>query len=137
MMEVALSIFETKLKAVDDHLSKKCKQRHEGRTRVVFEFDTFVIKIPKNLDGYMDNATEAKYGHFKRKKKPDDIQYARTKLVEWNGIPILFMERVEHANKDKIIKKIGKKPYWVDFIDCQQVGFNKKDELVAYDFGCC
>ena len=40
------------------------------------------------------------------------------------------MEYVEHA--DRFDNEL---PDWTGFVDCGQVGFTKKGELVAYDFG--
>ncbi len=42
---------------------------------------------------------------------------------------VLVMEKVEYAEYQSNM------PFWVDFIDCQQVGFNFKGQLVAYDYG--
>lgn len=49
--------------------------------------------------------------------------------MERNGL-ILVMELI-----DTKFLKPEEQPEWVDFVDCAQVGFNRKGKLVAYDYG--
>lgn len=63
------------------------------------------------------------------------IQYPKTRLIYHNGIPVLFMEFVEHLNTEGIIERFGNEPRWVWRVDGGQVGANKDGRLVAYDYG--
>ena len=107
-------------------LSKRTTQIECGRNRTVFIFKKYVIKLPRNLDGLIDNDWEG--------SAENDI-YARAKLVIWKDIPIVLMEKAPFANKKEIINKLGYYPDWVMSIDCGQVGFNSKGKLVAFDYG--
>ncbi len=97
-----------------------------GRNRIVFALKSknYVIKVPLNLAGNSDNSVEAKRGV--------DFGYpvAKAKRVIIDDFCCAVMEYVEHA--DRFDNEL---PDWTGFVDCGQVGFTKKGELVAYDFG--
>lgn len=104
-----------------------------GRNRIVFMTSKgFVIKLPLNQGGCGDNEWESSVSSC-----PDSTgrQLARTRFHCINGIIVLFMETVNHLADEEIIRLFGEIPWWVDGIDCGQVGINRKGKLVAYDYG--
>ena len=110
---------------------------HPGRTRNVFVMPNgYVVKIPKNLDGFADNDWEGSVSNSEESLGSDDfVQYARTRLAYLDECPIVFMEEVVHASEKEIEKRLGFVPDWVGSVDCGQVGFNRAGLLVAYDYG--
>ena len=96
-----------------------------GRHRVAFGNDRVVFKIPKNDNGFHDNAWEFRK-YLKRTK--DTLPLAKCRLIDIKNIPVLVMELV------KPIPPKEKLPSWVDCVDCQQVGRNKNGDIVAYDY---
>lgn len=113
---------------------KKANRIEYGRNRIVYIFTTYVIKLPTCLDGFSDNDWEGSISNAN--DDPEEIRYARTRLIYKNEIPILYMEYVVYACEKTITKRLGYYPYWVNSVDCGQVGFNKKGKLVAFDYGC-
>ena len=103
-----------------------------GSNRVTFIMGRYVVKLPQNYDGIADNDWEGSVRH-----SPDlgAAKYARTRLIYVGQIPVLVMEYVEPWCYRDLQEKLGKVPTWVDFIDCQQVGYNRRGQLVAYDYG--
>lgn len=101
----------------------------EGRNRLVFGHNGFVIKVPKDTAGYFDNEREARISRmFGRLPNLDGVCYARCHLLP-NGW--LVMERVvEYLNYGH-----PECPEWGGFIDCCQVGKTKDGRVVAYDYG--
>ena len=112
---------------------KRCRRVFRGRNRNVFDMGSYVVKIPKNFYGMGDNEWEGSVSNAN--EDPEEIQYARTRLIYWEDIPIVFMEYVEPATSTEIVEKIGAEPEWVACVDCGQVGFNKNGRLVVYDYG--
>ncbi len=53
---------------------------------------------------------------------------AKCKLIYVGGIPVLVMEFVKQIPYKEM-------PDWADFIDCGQVGYNRRGNIVAYDYG--
>lgn len=108
----------------------------EGRNRIVFEGkdSKYVIKIPKSDNGVYDNTRE--YNTYTESMKKDTKLlkiYPNVRLI--NVIhPLVVMEKL---NTDVDLKKVenDEEYWWVDFIDLQQVGYNTKGKLKAYDFG--
>lgn len=96
-----------------------------GRNRMVFALKSknFVIKIPLNIAGNSDNFIEGKKQDF-------GYPVAKARSIILNDFCCVIMEYVEHACRFD-----HELPDWTGFVDCGQVGFNKKGELVAYDFG--
>lgn len=113
---------------------KRCTQVHEGRTRNVFDMGKYVVKIPRNSDGIVDNDWEGSVSDGDD-PNPNDVQLARTRLAYWKGIPVVFMEKVSYPSDDEIKQRLGFLPDWTASVDCGQVGFNAKGRLVAYDYG--
>ena len=96
-----------------------------GRHRAVFSNGRNVFKYPINDYGFHDNAWEyRKYSNRTDKSFP----MARCRIIDIKEIPILVMEFVEQVPYGKDM------PSWADFIDSQQVGWNKKGDIVAYDY---
>lgn len=104
-----------------------------GRTRVAFLFPTYVVKLPVTYAGIGDNDWEGSVSNIPG--DTENIQYARTRLHYEGEIPVLLMERVEWQTTDKLIALYGEVPWWVDFVDCGQVGLNRRGRLVAFDYG--
>lgn len=103
-----------------------------GTNRITFMMGKYVVKLPRNLNGVADNDWE---GSVRHSPHPEMPKYARTRLIYVGEIPVLFMEHVERWSYPQLEAKLGKVPAWVDGIDCQQVGYNRHGQLVAYDYG--
>lgn len=95
-----------------------------GRSRAAFRSKSVVFKIPINGQGFHDNAWEAR-NYQKRTEK--SLPMAKCRIIDINDIPILAMELVEYI-------PYNESPKWADWVDCRQVGKNKKGEVVAYDY---
>lgn len=98
-----------------------------GRNRATFFSKKVVIKVPINPSGDNDNVWEA------RSYKTESY-YTRTRLVEINGLYCAMAEKIDRINpySDEHRKSM---PEWVNWIDCGQVGYDRKGRLKAYDFG--
>lgn len=99
-----------------------------GRNRNVYlsRSGKYVVKVPLNLFGDCDNHLEA--NRFYRKDGffgPGHL--ARCRMAKLGGTWCLIMEIV----KPSFAKDL---PDWTEGVDCQQVGYNRKGKLVAYDF---
>lgn len=104
-----------------------------GTTRIVFDYDEKnIVKIPFTWNGFMASSREVKA--FKDYTVHGDIYvpmaecffaHEDTSLGKISGI---FMEKVNIFPID--YKKL---PGWVSTVDCGQVGYNRQNELVAYD----
>lgn len=114
--------------------ASRAKRVFSGRNRNCFDMGSYVVKIPKNLDGFCDNDWEGSVSNGN--DDPNVVRYARTRMHYVDEIPVVFMEWVEHATGKKITEQIGYEPDWVMSVDCGQVGFTKDGRLVAYDYGC-
>lgn len=129
----AVEYFGEEVGNLYDRLAARCEEFVCGRNRAAFIFSNYVIKLPMCPAGCGDNDWE---GSISTGDNPNDIQYARTRLLYWkNKIPIVLMERVEHARSADIIAKLGEEPDWCMSVDCGQVGWNRAGKLVAYDYG--
>lgn len=99
----------------------------EGRHRSVYRRGNFVIKIPKNWDGLASNEREANiYQSTSKNGWLFGIRYAKCRL-HISGL--LIMEYVRPTDQ------FGQLPSWTYHVDCQQVGYNSRGYLVAYDYG--
>jgi hypothetical protein len=96
----------------------------EGRNRICYLHKGYVIKLPKNIEGLFDNSYESRSFLIK------DYPKARCKLLKQS---ILVMEYVRDYYDCGL--ESSNLPDWAGFVDCMQVGLNKKNELVAYDYG--
>lgn len=107
---------------------------HPSRTRNVFIYQKVVVKLPIDSLGFMANDWEGSISNTPESfNHPYYVQYPRTRLYYWKGIPILWMEKVEIA--DWTDKSYSDFPDWVGSVDCGQVGYTRKGRLVAYDYG--
>ena len=86
----------------------------------------FVVKFPKCREyGEADNVLEAEAC------RGGEPCIARCRLIRVAGYDCLVMEWVEPIDYTGAPLPL---PDWVDWIDCQQVGHNRRGRLVAYDF---
>lgn len=97
-----------------------------GRNRHTFQHGNYVVKVPKNAQGTYDNEYEAR--QWKRYGRKEHL--ARCRLLGNFPCLLLVMELVEPVREE-----FDKLPPWTGYIDCRQVGYTLKGELVAYDFG--
>lgn len=114
------------------------REMHSGRNRNVFDCGNYVVKLPVNCEGISDNDWEGSVSNGPTQPRDNwTVRYARTRMM-WvaNKIPVVFMEKVEDASLQEIKNRLGNVPDWIDCVDCGQVGFNRKQELLAYDYGC-
>lgn len=109
---------------------------HCGRNREVFLMRGYVVKIPLNHCGIADNDWEGSVSNCEDYPQSDwQVQYARTRMVYVNDIPVVFMERVEYVTGKEIVQRLGHEPNWTGCVDGGQVGFNRSGRLVAFDYG--
>jgi hypothetical protein len=99
----------------------------EGRHRRVFKRGNFVIKVPINDFGLASNFREAKTYQCTSEGWLFGIRYAACRLDKNENF--LIMEYVNVKKYDNSL------PSWVGYVDCQQVGYNRRGHLVAYDYG--
>lgn len=97
----------------------------EGSTRIVFDAGRWVVKVPNSIYTFDANYNE----QFRGDRSLDNEIYAACRLFHIKEVPVLYMEKVTLVPYTKGM------PNWVDFIDCQQVGLNRRGKLVAYDYG--
>lgn len=124
------------LMALYKRYTKKAKAIHYGRNRIVFDMGYYVVKLPSDHAGFGDNDWEGSVsnGPEQLANPLDYIQYARTRLMYVQDIPVCLMEKVStehevHPFSDKSM------PDWVSSVDCGQVGYTRRGRLVAYDWG--
>ena len=98
-----------------------------GNSRATYISKNYVFKLPITDDGICQNEDESVL------LSDDYWKFAKTKLIDPDS-RLICMERVEHASLSKIKETIGSIPEFVFGIDCSQVGFNRRGQLVAYDF---
>lgn len=93
-----------------------------GRHRIVFRRGNYVYKLPLNQDGLCANYDERTL--FLREKKSGFVPYARCRMFG----KILVMEYIKPERNYLTM------PTWCAWVDCQQVGYDKSNRLVAYDY---
>lgn len=100
----------------------------QGRNREAFltKRGKYIIKVPLNEAGWSDNLIEVT--DYERNRFLGREYMARCRMVVLSGVPCLIMERVDPVTSLKGL------PEWTDFVDCRQVGYNRKGKLVAYDW---
>jgi hypothetical protein len=89
-----------------------------------------VIKVPKCDRGIADNGRERRaYNEFRLRDGWIPMAACRIFYAdEAVGVPMLMMRYVK-----PFYPKNEKRPRWVDCVDCLQVGYDHKGNLVAYD----
>jgi hypothetical protein len=110
---------------------KGFKKLGQGRHRCVYLCPSghYVIKFPINSDGEVANIEEA------QAYKNGRGCVAKCRLFEYNEACCLIMEAVAFPDDGEAWHQWSQTlPKWVKYIDCWQVGYNRKGELVAYDF---
>ncbi len=107
--------------------SKGFEKIGNGSFRVTYRRGEIVIKVPRNVDGEIDNMVEAA-GWRKYKSSPTDdgIPLAPCRLLV-NGC--LMMRKVDMTYIDRSHKNFQ----WVEKIEGHQVG-EYRGKLVAYDY---
>lgn len=112
--------FTQKAQALVDKLTAKYGEPDCGRNRAVFISKFCVIKVPINDNGVIDNDWEASV-------KSDTT--ANGRWLEIDGLVCCMQQKLntEITHRDL--------PDWVGSVDCQQVGYDRKGNLRAYDFG--
>lgn len=96
-----------------------------GRNRATFISSHCVIKFPLNFDGIADNAWEA--------ASHEEPYLAKGRPLWIGDFNCVVQERLTMPRFDKHTSR--NYPDWVREIDCAQVGYDKKGQLKAYDFG--
>jgi hypothetical protein len=123
---------EQELQEIKRRFFKKFGHGQAGNRRVVYKIsDKFVVKVPLNQDGIDHNKEERKIYLSSTK---DNCRYARCYLFHdkdtSNLVPLLIMDIVAPVQDDERQRL----PEWTLSIDLQQVGYNKRGELVAFDY---
>jgi hypothetical protein len=103
-----------------------------GRTRAVFDRgDGYVVKVPINGEGFAANSREVITSEAEDPYTPvADCYHDTVYDVSSDGVSVLVMEKLTFDGVPKSYKDL---PDWVGAVDCGQVGYNKKGELVAFD----
>lgn len=128
--------FQQVLKKLEARYAPRALEILEGRNRRVYVMRTYVVKVPRNGDGIGDNDWEGSVSNYEQYPQGDyQVQYARTRLMYVDDIPVVLMERVDDISSKEIVQRLGREPRWVWSVDGGQVGFNKRGRLVAYDYG--
>lgn len=101
----------------------------EGRTRKVYltRSGRYVLKVP--VDGYGENANATEAEDYKRGGFLGRQFLARCRRVTINGLWCLLMEKVNPLSFGD-----EQMPDWASFVDCRQVGINRRGKVVAYDW---
>lgn len=101
-----------------------------GRHREVWRLPSGnVLKIPKGMTGEAANVEESKMwiNRFNLEDCHSDWKLARCRLIPGTFILVMEYLRPHKMCYDEL-------PYWCQLVDGGQVGFNRKGELVAYDY---
>ena len=98
-----------------------------GNTRLVIrrKGHNWVLKIPVRAGGISDNCLEGK--RYRINELPQ-VRKAKAKCVTVCKLPIVIMEWV---NIDPVIQM----PAWAYHVDSEQVGINRRGQIVAFDYG--
>ncbi len=102
-----------------------------GTSRVSYVSKKVVFKVPINEEGFKFNDFELSLLSSDEKGA---AQYGHTRLAQPLGVDVLAMEIIERAETEEIQDRLGYVPEWVHDIDMEQVGFNRKGVLKAYDY---
>jgi hypothetical protein len=111
---------------------KKYGEPEVGRTRAVFDRgDGYVVKVPINGEGFSANDREVRTSEAEDPYTPvADCYHDTVYDASPKGVSILVMEKLTFEGVPRSYKDL---PDWVGAVDCAQVGYNKKGELVAFD----
>ncbi|MDK9789931.1 hypothetical protein [Vibrio sp. D431a] len=111
-----------------EKLWSKYGQPECGRGRAVYIGKHVVFKAPRNFGGIRANDWEGSV------EASEGERLGKTKYINFD-LTVIAMEKIKHASVDEIIDKLGFLPDFVASIDSGQVGWNKRGDLVAYDYG--
>jgi hypothetical protein len=107
-------------------LQERCgPPRACGRHRVVFESRHVVFKLPRNHEGILDNEREARAF---RRRHAKSIAMAPCRLVPWADFPVLAMRKLDLRGSIKDM------PSWASWVDCAQLGRDRRGVWLAYDY---
>jgi hypothetical protein len=98
-----------------------------GRERIAFQMARVVAKLPLNMSGVAANALERTGFRRTLAGKTDCPVAACRVLHNADGVPILLMRTVDPVVSTQDL------PAWTLWIDCGQVGLDRRGRLVAYD----
>lgn len=117
------------------------KEVGEGRHRIAFLSPTGlnVIKVPLNQEGLNDNERESRY--WKKYVKSARVRLkARDGKLDVNDENKICLARCRIMGIFLVMEFVDnnvpaqKHPEWSKYIDCGQVGVNRKGDVVAYDY---
>lgn len=120
------------LKLIDNY-TRKYGEPMIGRTRAVFDRgDGYMLKVPLNGEGMMANSSEI----MTYEANDSFIPVAECRIEtdysgSSDGIGVMVMEKVDIEPVQNM--SYNDLPDWVGYVDCAQVGYDKKGRLVAYD----
>lgn len=116
-------------------LAKRFGTPNCGRNRAVFHLKNNVLKFPLNPAGESDNDWEASCS---------SEHYAKGRHFNIDGFICVVQEKLtpielafpdDELGRAQFLDCLNNLPTWTHYIDNQQVGYSKKGELKAYDFG--
>jgi hypothetical protein len=97
-----------------------------GSFRATYIRGNVVVKVPRNVDGEIDNRTEARaWKKYRDQASPEGIYMAPCRLMV-NGCLMMRTVDTTAADDDDV-------PTWGDMVDGYQIG-RYKGGFVAYDF---
>lgn len=119
------------IEKIDTSAIGRCGFAHiaTGRTRAVFMSPTGlrVVKVPVTDYGYFDNATEVSL--WRRGVVFPRWQLARCRLHKGTGFLVM-----DHVEPFLDMKMLLREYPWSGSIDCMQVGYDRRRQVVAYDY---
>lgn len=103
----------------------------KGRTALTRPNGRFVLKLP-----YTDSGEEAnRYEHAVYKQGKAKERLAKCRLVKLYGLDCLLMEKVREMTEEEICEHTADSyDHWIYEIDCEQVGYNRRGKIVAWDY---
>jgi hypothetical protein len=96
----------------------------------------WVVKVPRDPVFQAENQSEAvTFRMSYHGINPfNDICYAKCRLFTFHGVDLVIMEAVEIIEHPAWHEAPLDLPEWVDWLDARQAGYNRRGELVAYDY---
>lgn len=113
------------------HMVKRFGLPMIGSKRACYISKKCVFKVPTCDAGFLDNDLEGSLISVGDK----NVLLAKSRcFYVLDDIPIVAMEIVQPLEREEILEIFGEVPYWVPYIDLEQVGINGKKQLVVYDY---
>lgn len=98
-----------------------------GRERIAFRMTRVVAKLPLSMSGVAANALE-RTGFRRTLTGKTECPVAACRILHNpDGVPILLMRTVDPVVSTQDL------PNWTLWVDCGQVGLDRRGRLVAYD----